>query len=311
MEQKKQEIGKDYLLYRTICRLPEGLIREIENENKSNTKGLEPDDKGIIKKTLKELKQGSLEPYIKWKEELSDQEKPDILNTFVVYGIKSSDMIAVYRCNAEEVCLFTESRLFICKAGEYEIYYSSIPLDKIQKVENQSYNGPTIFFEDGSSFVLKNFQCKNTIFSFLRIFTKRLTAMKEELYNTVKRKEEAEQKEKRSSILNAAICEVNAKYGKELIIKTKDTADEHEAYMKAHENRKWIYFNGESIVMQGSWIENYVNLKKLHYVKWHDEYPNWIIVGYDDKTEKEITYGSEETEVMYDFYTCYLKNKKI
>ena len=167
--------GKNYIDYRTVCRLPEEIVEKIQKDNKKKS-GL--DYTGIIKNTLLKMKQGSLDQYIKWQEDLLDEERQSILKRFMIYGIRSTDIIAVYRRSMDEICLFTEKWIYIGQTKQYEFHYFSIPIDKIQKIDNRSYDGPIVYFEDGNFYILKNFEYKNTVLSFLQRYIKELATEK-------------------------------------------------------------------------------------------------------------------------------------
>ena len=174
--------NNDYINYRTICRIPEEMLNELSLAKQK------PDYKKIIEESIEELQNRRLKyfkwSFLKWKDNLSEEEKIDALNVFSPYSISEKDVLTFVVDRDGDVCLFTRDTLYLGKSKKYEVHYYVIPLDKIREYEKKrTINDDLILitFEDDNKIVMKESEFSIIPKEFLEIYTENLLTVKNEI----------------------------------------------------------------------------------------------------------------------------------
>lgn len=313
--------SKDIVKFSTFTKLSFEELRAFESKissQKAESKE-EAQLRKIISDIIKNINQSnSTGSLFKEKKNLSQNVIEQIVKNLVGFQVVENDILAVHLPENEfdtDGLIITTNAVYVYKNDGIEYYFMKLPLELLLKVSKTLYKAKLfgyvskiqITFIDGRDIEVDNKMYLQALYWFLSKFIEQSPFLKQT--NTKREQDLMEQdnidEERKKQILLTAIDRTNMKSGNYTFLYTRNKDTMYLSYIylpSAKGEQRTVYISADAIY--GKMLRKPISLNNINRIRLANSY--WISIIYEDGNERMVSFGKENTNIMYEFLNQYM-----
>lgn len=266
--------------------------------------------KHVIEKIVETINMSTSIFTFKTKKSLSDSELSIIEKNLSIFNVKKESIIAAYlpeKLKLTDGLILTADAVYVYRNNKFEIHFLLLPLELIYALKTDPLHEKlTIILMDKKEIKVTNEFYLTILSKFLEEFV-RISPYIIALNNKIKRdkfQKESEFHEKKQKVIHRAIDRINKQLGKCQFVYKQDPNYLAFIDLPALKGVNRIFLTDE--IMYSDILRNEIPLLRIRNIE-IDDNSAWITITLDNNYQMRVTFGKENTQIMYNFFVQYLE----